>query len=890
MMLPRPAARFLRRARVFFGRRSFERDLEEELRFHMDMVATRHVAGGHSLADVRALTHKDFGSMNRYKEEVRDARGLTSVDDMWRDVRFAVRTLRHAPAFTIVSLVTFALGIGANTAIFSVVNAVLLRPLPYPNADRLVRVSEQVISQPGVGAVSYMNLLDWKKMNTTFEGMGAFFNSFVTISDGEPERVREGVVSASILPMLGVKPILGRYFTPDEEIRGRHRVVILAEHLWRRRYGADRNVVGRTISFEGTRYTVVGVMPSGFNFPPGPRVVDLWAPFLPPDQALDPRSRGWHWLNVVGLLKPGVTVERADQEMKQIAKRLEIEYPGPQAKRSAVAQSMHQFLVGDIRRVLLVLLGAVFLVLLIACANVANLLLARNAARRKEVAVRVALGASQGQLTRQFLTESVLLAIGGALLGLGVARLVLRVLSVAGQQMLPIGGSIPLDGRVMLVLLGAAVLCGLAFGIAPALQLTRDSVRGGLADLTVKTTTGSEMRRFRSGLVVAQIALSLMLLTGAGLLMRGFVALQSTDPGLEPERVLTARIAVPRRLLPQAGAEHMVLLRPLLERVRAIPGVRAAGMSTLLPIDQFGSQASFWVDRRAWPAQGNEPLIEVRSVSPDFIKALGIRLKAGRDFAESDDSTGTRKVIVNEEVVRRLMPGENPIGRRLLQGSPQTNTEFEIVGVVGDVKQSGLDVLASPEVYTSYADPRIDWTGGDMSLVIKTGVPELSIIPQLRQVVKEITRDVALVDVRPMTEVIDRSLSRRKTTLVLFGIFAGVALALAASGLYGVIYYLVAQRTREIGIRVALGAEASRVMRMVLGQGGLLVVVGVIVGIGGALLLSKFLKGMLYGVGTHDPVTFVAVPVVLGIVAFMATLIPAWKAARVDPVIALREE
>jgi predicted permease len=321
--------------------------------------------------------------MHRYKEEVRDARGLTLIDDLWRDVRFAVRTLLRTPAFTLIALVTFALGIGANTAIFSVVNAVLIRPLPYPNADRLVRLSEQMVDQTGPGAVSYMNFLDWKKMNTSFEGMGAFFNSFVTINgDGEPERVREGVVSADIFPMLGAKPIVGRYFTADEEIRGKQRVVILSEHLWRRRYGADRAIVGRTIPFEGTPYTVVGVMPAGFNFPPGPRVVDLWVPFVPPQQALDPRSRGWHWLNVLALVKPGVAVARADQEMKQIARRLEIEYPGPQARRSAVAQSMQQFLVGDIRGVLIVLLGAVFLVLLIACANVANLVLARNAARR----------------------------------------------------------------------------------------------------------------------------------------------------------------------------------------------------------------------------------------------------------------------------------------------------------------------------------------------------------------------------------------------------------------------------------------------------------------------------------------------------------------------------
>jgi putative ABC transport system permease protein len=890
-MQPRAFARLFRRLRLLLGRRAFERDVEDELRFHMEMVASRHAANGLSPTDVYALTHKEFGSMNRYKEEVRDARGLTLVDDVWRDVRFAFRTLRRTPGFTIIALITFALGIGANTAIFSVVNTVLLRPLPYPNASRLVQVAETIKDYPEPGAVSVINFLDWKKQNTSFEGLGAYYNTFVMLNgDGEPERAREGIVSTNIIPMLGVKPMLGRVFASDEEVKGKQHVVLLSDHLWRNRYGADPNLVGRTILLEGVPYTVVGIMPAGFNFPAGPRVVDLWAPFVPPDQALDPRSRGWHWISVIGLVKPGVSIERADQEMKQIARRLQIENPISLANRSTKVMSVQESLVGNVRPVLLVLLGAVFLVLLIACANVANLLLARNAARRKDVAVRVALGASRGQLARQFLVESVVLALMGALLGLGVARFALRVLTIAGQQALPIAGPITLDGRVLLALVGAAVLCGIAFGIAPALQLSTVKVRGGLADLTTRTTQTGEMRRFRSGLVVAQIALSLMLLIGAGLLMRGFVALHATDPGLVSDHVFTARVAVPRRLLRTPGEETTLLLRPLLEHVRAIPGVRAAGVSTMLPIEQSGATASFWIDRKPWPAGGNEPLIEVRSVSPGFLATLGIKLKAGRDFTEADDSTGVRKIIVNEAVVRRLLPGESPIGRRLLQGNPQRYDEFEIIGVAGDVKQSGLDVPASPELYTSYADPRIDWNGGDVSLLVKTAVPELSIVPQVRAAVKDVARDVAVLNIRPMDEVIEQSLASRKLTLMLFAIFAAVALALAASGLYGVIYYLVTQRTREIGIRVALGAQTSRVVAMVVGQGAILIVAGLVVGTAGALLLSRLLRGMLYGVGTHDPLTFAAVPLVLAAVAFLATLVPARKAAGVDPVIALREE
>jgi putative ABC transport system permease protein len=882
----------LRRLRHFVGRRSFERDVDEELRFHMEMAAERHVAHGYSLDEVRELTHKEFGSMHRHKEEIRDARGLTLGDDLGRDIRFALRTLRRTPGFTIIALITFALGIGANTAIFSVVNAVLIRPLPYPNATRAVRLFETTQDVPGYGSVNYLNLMDWKRGATnSFERIGAYYVSNITMdSDGEPERLREGMLGADVLPVLGTKPMLGRVFLAEEEIRGKDRVVILGEALWRRRFGSDPSIVGKTVMLESTPFTVVGVMPAGFNFPPGPRQADLYAPFVPPQQAVDPRARGWHWLQVVALLKPGVTMERANLALKQVAARIAVAEPLSMAKRSAAVVSMREALVGDVRGMLYVLLGAVFLVLLIACANVANLLLARNASRKKDVAVRVALGASRAQLARQFLTESIVLALLGATLGLGVSWALLKVLITLGPQALPVGTNIPIDVRVMLAMLGAAVLCGVAFGIAPALQLSSDSVSGGLAGLSVKTTHGGEMQRFGSALVVAQVALSLMLLVGAGLLMRGFLALQSTDPGIVSERVLTARVAVPRRLLRSAAVETTELLRPMLERVRAVPGVRSAALNSLLPIDQTGTSASFWVDRTTWPAPGNEPLFEVRVVSPGFLATMGIQLEAGRDFTESDDTTGVQKTIVNEAAVRRLMPGENAIGRHLLQGRPPHTTEFEIIGVASDVKQSGLDVPTSPEMYTSYADSRADWAGGDMSLVVKTAVPEASIVPEVRQAVKEVARDAALLNIRSMNDVIDQSLSGRKFTLALFAIFAGVALALAVSGLYGVIYYLVTQRTREIGIRVALGADKARVVRLVLRQGFVLVAGGVLTGLIGAFLLSRMLGNMLYGVGTHDPLTFAAVSVMLGTIAMLATAFPAWRAARVDPVIALRAE
>jgi predicted permease len=457
-----------------------------------------------------------------------------------------------------------------------------------------------------------------------------------------------------------------------------------------------------------------------------------------------------------------------------------------------------------------------------------------------------------------------------------------------GDSTLPIAGDVPLDGNVLLALLAVSVSCGLGFGVAPALQLSPSSVRAG-ASGTLRTTASGEMRRLRNGHVIAQIAMSLMLLVGAGLLMRGFVALRNTDPGLDPDHVLTAMIAVPRHYATD-GSETGRVLRPLLEQVRAIPGVRAAGITSMLPIEQSGSQASFWVDTRPWPTPGSEPLIEVRGVSPQYFTTMRIPLESGRDLTESDDSTGTLKCVVNQALVHLLFPNESPLGHHLLQGRPEEHQDFEVVGVVADVRQAGLDAPPLPEMYTSYADPRAGYTVGSVWLVVKTAVPELSIVPQLRAALHSVAPDVALANVRPMSDVIENSLAGRKLTLTLFALFAAVALALAASGLYGVIYYLVAQRTREIGIRVALGADKAHVVRFVMSQGALLIGMGIAVGLVGAFALSRLLGAMLYGVGTHDPITFASVPVLLALVALVATLIPAWRAARVDPVIALRAE
>jgi putative ABC transport system permease protein len=803
--------------------------------------------------------------------------GVTWMDGLRRDVRFGLRSLRRSPGFTVVALLCLALGIGANAALFSVLNAVLLRPLPYPEPERLARVYETWGEKGLTGSVSVPNYRDWVEQSTVFEALAAWTPGSRNLQEGgNAERIRTVEATPNLFQMLRARALRGRVFSPGQDEPGRSQAVVIGEPLWRRRFGADPSLIGRTLQLDGSPYLVIGILPAAASFPPLTQEgVDAWLV-----RVSNPRmesARGAHFLAVTGRLKPGVSLRQASAQLEQIAARIAKAYPNEQAGRSVRLMGLRESIVGKTpKTALLILLGAVFLVLLIACANVANLLLARAAVRQREVAVRLALGASRSRLVRQFLVESLVLALGGALLGLLLARW--------GLAALPLSGGVPLDGRVFLFLLAVAAFSGVAFGIVPALQAARGEVREALVE-GGRTTSGGGQQRFRNGLVVAEIALSLVLLVGAGLLLRGFLKVSGTEPGFVSQGVLTAHVAVPtsaQRVVPR-------FYRPLLERVRALPGVRAAAVISMLPIQEAWTNASYNVEGRPVPPLPQQPIAEIRMASPSFFNALGIPLLRGRDFTERDGEKGINVAIVNEVLVRQQFPGENPLGRRIFLGG---DLKLEIVGVAGAVHQAGLDQAPLAEVYLPYGGAEGDYGEllGDAALVVKTPGGPGVLTPDVRRAVRAVDPGVPLYKMLTMDQVISDSLASRRLNLWLLALFAGIALALSAAGLYGVISYLVAQRTREIGMRMALGAQARDVIRLVMRQGSRLTIAGIAVGALGALALTRWLESLLDGVSARDPLTFLSIAALLAAVALLASWLPARRAARVEPIVAIRNE
>jgi len=808
-----------------------------------------------------------------------EARGrFLWLDDLGRDVRFALRSLLRSPAFSTVAVLCLALGIGANAALFSVLNAVLLRPLPFAEPDRLVRIYEKTAEKQG--SVSVANFLDWQEQSTGFERLAAYQDGSLNLQGGaEPERVSSVAATANLFTLLRVRPLLGSTFSEGADRTGAPQVAMVGEDLWRTRFGADPSLVGRVIQLNGLPHTVIGVMPRSFDFPAGGDATDVWVPYHFTDQEI--ANRGSHFLAVVGRLKDGTSLEQATAQLVAVAARIEKEYPSQQTGRSVRVQPLRDTLVGDVRPALLILFGAVAMVLLIACANMANLLLARAAVRQREVAVRLALGATRARLVRQFLVESLALSLAGAALGLLLAQWSLAALAPLAESALPIFHEFPLDGRVFAFLLAIALFSGLVFGIVPALQASRADVRDTLADGGTKSTGSRRQRLFRSGLVVFEIAVSLILLVGAGLLLRGFLALSGTEPGLLSDHVLTAHLPVPDAQLPGSTPR---LFRPALQEIRNVAGVRSAAVVSMLPIQNAWTNGGFAIDGRPAPAPGQSPSAEIRMASPGFFQALGIPILRGRDFTETDGEKGPDVVIVNATLARQHFPSEDPIGRRLLLGT----TPFTIAGVVGDIRQAGLDVEPLAEIYFPYG---LD-AGmlGDAVLVMRTAVPPASVATEVRAAVRRVDPTLPLYDVLSMEEVISRSLASRRLNLWLLGIFAGMALVLAATGLYGVISYLVAQRTREIGVRIALGAQTADVIGMVMRQAAGLTGTGIAVGLAGALAFTSVLQSLLYRVSARDPLTYAALAALLAFVSLIATWLPAWRASRVDPILAIRRE
>jgi putative ABC transport system permease protein len=799
---------------------------------------------------------------------------------MLHDIRFAIRSFAKSPGFTAVAVLALALGIGANAALFSVINAVLLRPLPYRQPQQLVRIFETFLPS-GWGTVSLPNYQDWRQQNHVFEHLEAFSPGSMNLQgDANPERIPSVAATAGLFEMLGAQPMLGRTFLSDEDQPGKPDVAVISERLWKRRFAGDPNLLGSNINLDGKPTTVVGIMPASFEFPPGNPERTLWIPMqLAGAPSL---NRSSHWMNVVGRLKPGHTLDSAVADMKPIAARIAEQFPGEQKGRSIMIRSLQEVLVGNIRPALLVLMGSVGFVLLIACANVANLLLARAASRKREVAVRAALGASRGRLIRQFLTESILLALAGGAVGAFLADLGVQALVVLASRQIPRATEVHVDGTVFLFLLGVCLLCGIIFGLVPAFQSTGRDVQEGLKEGGRSGGVGGHSEGYRNALVIAEFALALVLLIGAGLLLRSFVALNSVDSGVKASGVLTMSVSLPQGKYPNASMWQR-FYEPALERIQALPGVRAVGMIKLLPLQNWGTNGDFVIEGRPLAEVGQRPFAESRDVSPGYFRAMGIPIVRGRDLSGQDSATSLPVVMINEALARKYFKGEDPLGQKIQWDSLRT-----IVGVAGSIHQAGLDRAPLPEVYFPAAQRPGSIAG--MTLVISASVEPTSLTHAVESAIRSVDPSQPVFGVKTMERVVTDSLSSQRLYVWLLGVFAAIALILASAGIYGVMSYLVTRRTQEFGVRMALGASTRDILRMVLRQSLMLIAVGVAFGLAGAFVVTRVLTNFLFGVKPTDLATFGAVSLVLVVVALIATYLPALRATKVDPMVALRYE
>jgi predicted permease len=805
-----------------------------------------------------------------------------------QDLRYGLRTLAKNPGFTAVAVLALALGIGANTAIFSVVNGVLLRPLPYPEPARLVTIYEKT-AEFGQSSVSYPDFLDWRREIHSFTDMAAFRgDDFNFTGSGQAEHLRGELVSASLLPVLGVNPLLGRNFLPQEDQQGAGGVVMLTYALWQRRFGADPNILGKTLTLDAKNYTVIGVLPSDFRFQ---RQAEIYVPLGQWDFA-GLRDRENHpGLNVVGRLKPGVTMAAAQAEMTSIARALAQKYPKTNAGEGATVVGMKDDMVGYIRPTLLLLLGAVGFVLLIACANVANLLLARSSARSREFAIRAALGAGRPRVVRQLLTESVLLALGAALLGLLLASWGTRLVIAAGPGTLPRSQGIGLDPYVLLFTLVVSILTGVLFGLAPAFHSAKVNPQESLKEGA--RGSGGGRHRAEGVFVVVEVGLAVVLLAGAGLMIQTLWRLWRIDTGFNPHNVLTTQVALSPTVM-ASPASIRLAYRQLLERVASIPGVHSASLTSLIPLSGDDSEIPFW------PGKGPQPPPDQMSsalfyiVTSDYLRVMGIPLKEGRFFTEHDTLASTSVVVIDEVMAKHLFPGQDAVGK---QFSLPILGPVQIVGVAGHVKHWGLDADDTNKIRDEIYFPLLQIPDKFMSgvvtglpLLLRTALDPLSVVSAVRAQVAGPTGDQPIFGVATMEQVISDSLTERRFAMLLLIIFASIAVVLAAVGIYGVMSYAVSRRTHELGVRMALGASRHEILRLVVREGMALAVVGTVAGLAATLGLTRFMASLLYGVRPTDPATLAAVLLLFGGIALLACYIPAWRATRVDPLVALRYE
>ncbi len=884
-------SKLFRRARALFKRNKLEREMAEEVRFHLEMETEKNLRRGMEPEEARLTALRSFGGVEQVKEECRDEQRARWIEALWQDLRYGARMLRRNPGFTLVAVVTLALGIGANTAIFSVIYGVLLRPLPYQDGDRLVLLRQQA-PLAGVDSLGFSvkEIADYREQNRTLEGVVEHHSmSFTLLGGAEPERIQTGVVSANFFDLLGVKPLLGRTFLPSDEAHGAEAVLVLSHEYWQRSHKGDPGVVGKTFAMNNRPHTVVGVLP---HIPQFPNENDVYMPTSAcPTRASErfQANRNARMMSVFGRLKPGVPVEQAQADAAAIASRMRQAYPDSYpANRGFQAQatSLHEELTSKAQPTFLVLLGAAGLVLLIACANVANLTLARLMRREREMALRAALGASRRRLIRQLLTESTLLALIGGVLGVLLAAFTLDLLVAFAAKFTPRAAEISLDGWALLFTLAVSVITGLAFGLTPALSAGRDLITS-LKEGGAQASTGGGGRRARSLLAVAQVAVSFMLLIGAGLMVRSLIKLQQVNPGFDPERTLVMRLS-PNWSKYTTGQQYQDFSLRVLEKMKSQPGVLSAAMATNYPLNPLGIangpfNRNFLIEGGSVNESELAPRADYRAVSKDYFQTIRQPLVKGRFFDETDRRDSLQVAVINQSLAQRRWGNEDPIGKRV--SFDQGRNWVTIVGVVGDTRHYGLSREATDEIYRSVEQ----WQGAQF-LLARTAANPSSVIRQLRSAVYELDSETAIDHVQTLEDARSEAMASPRLTAILLGLFAALALVITAAGIAGVMALSVSQRTHEMGIRMALGATRGNLLWMALRQGMALVLVGLAIGAIGALALTRLMSTLLFAVEPTDPLTFLAVSLALAAVAAVACFVPARRVTTIDPLTALRSE